>query len=160
MTQTNTTPTSTAFLSFTTLLHLALSLVILFFLHTLTSHAATLQVAAGNDETTVNSTCSLSEAITNINNGDATSYPECTSTNADPFGTDDTIELPTGTITLTADLPQITESITIVGQGMGESVVDGDGQYGAILCVASAPNTMLQVSGMKVTGFELGAPVS
>ena len=92
------------------------------------AHAATIDVATGNDETTANSTCSLSEAITNINNGDATTYPECTSTNSDPFGTNDTITLPEGTITLTADLPQITNSITIQGKGMGKSVIDGGGR--------------------------------
>src|SRR5690606_35224796 len=79
---------------------LALSLlagIACFFLSTGTSSAATIDVAAGTDETVANSNCSLSEAITNINNGDATTFPECDSSNADPFGTDDTINLPDGT---------------------------------------------------------------
>ncbi len=45
------------------------------------------------------------------------------------YGSDDTINLPAGTITLTNDLPSISESISIQGQGMGQSVIDGDQSY-------------------------------
>lgn len=116
------------------------------------AHAATIDVAAGNDETTVNSNCSLSEAITNINNGDATSYPECDSNNADPFGTDDTINLPSGTITLTAPLTTATTSVVIQGQGMSQTTIDGDGQWRAFNFFASTAQSV-EVRQLKVTAF-------
>ncbi len=91
------------------------------------SHAATISVEAGNDVLNVDSTCTLSEAITNINAGNATAYPECTGTGA--FGTNDTISLPSNKITLTNDLPIITESVTIIGNGTSSSVIDGDSDF-------------------------------
>lgn len=69
----------------------------------------------------------MSEAITNINNGDATSYPECTGTGA--FGVTDTISIPEGTVTLTTDLPHIEMSLTVSGAGMGNTIINGAGAY-------------------------------
>ncbi len=98
-----------------------------FVLHPGSAHAATIAVAVGTDETIVNSNCSLSEAITNINNGDATTYPECTGTGA--FGTDDTINIPEGTITLVGSTTNTDKSVTINGAGMGKTSIDGVAQY-------------------------------
>ena len=112
------------------------------------AHAATIDVATGNDETTVNSNCSLSEAITNINNGDAASYPECTGTGT--FGTNDTINLPDGTITLVADLPSIDASMTIHGEGISKTEVNGNGQWTAFLA-QGAPNFVL--NNLKIVAF-------
>lgn len=90
------------------------------------AHAATLNVASGTDETTNNSSCSLSEAIQNINDQPVQTNSDCIVGD----GTNDTINLPAGTINLSDDLPTITKPITIQGQGMGVSIVDGDmGQY-------------------------------
>lgn len=86
--------------------------------------AATITVASGTDTISDDESCSLSEAIININDQDQT-HDDC----AAGTGTDDTIILPTGTITLSDDLPQLTQSITIQGQGMGESIIDGDDSY-------------------------------
>ncbi len=118
------------------------------------AHAATIPVIHGYDETSANTGCSLSEAIISINDGNNSSYPECTSSNANPFGTDDTIELPGspyGTITLIADLPQITEPVTIEGQGMGKSIIDGDGQWRAITVDLSSGN--FQLTGVTIKAF-------
>lgn len=85
------------------------------------AHAATLNVATGADETTTNSSCSLSEAIKNINDQAAT-HPDCLAGNA----SNDTIQIPAGTITLTTDLLQLTERVTIRGAGMGSTTINGD----------------------------------
>lgn len=90
------------------------------------AHAATFTVATGNDENTDNASCALSEAIENINNA-ATTNTDCSPTGA--YGTNDTINLPSGTITLTADLATITNEITIAGQGKSTSIIDGDGSH-------------------------------
>lgn len=80
------------------------------------AHAATLNVSGG---------CTLDEAITSVNNGAA--EPGCT---VGGYGTNDTINIPAGTVTLTADLPQITAPVTIAGAGMEDTIVSGDaGQY-------------------------------
>lgn len=105
----------------------AVAATLLWVCMTSVSHAATITVASGSDGLNTDSTCTLSEAITNINNGNATTYTECTGTGA--FGTSDTINLPSGTIVLTADLPKVTESVRIIGQGMNSSVIDGDSDF-------------------------------
>jgi hypothetical protein len=116
---------------------LALSMLVagvFVFIQTSSAHAATLTVVSGIDETVANGGCSLSEAILSINAGNTTTYPECTGTGV--FGTDDIIELPAGTITLSADVPAITESIHIEGQGMGVSVVNGAGTWAGLISSA------------------------
>lgn len=128
----------------------AVSLLVLAFsfMFSTSAHAATIDVAAVDDETTVNTNCSLSEAITNINAGDATAYPECTGIGM--FGTDDTITIPTGTITLTDNLPVITTPVFIQGAGMGQTKIDGDsGSY--VTFVSSAAD--LTVENLSITGF-------
>ncbi len=115
------------------------------------AHAASITVATGNDETTVNSNCSLSEAITNINNGDATSYPECTGAGA--YGTDDTINLPAGAITLTSNLPEIETSVVIQGEGMGESTVDGD-FYNVFRYNQPTNDDTLVLKGLRITAYD------
>lgn len=101
------------------------------------AHAATLSVVAGADGIGANGQCQLSEAIQNINDQIQT-YADCAAGDS----ANDTINLPSGTITLTADLPQITRSIKIVGTGMSTSIIDGDsGQYRPI-----------DISGALLTG--------
>lgn len=95
--------------------------------------AANFTVATGNDETTTNASCSLSEAIHNINDQAAT-YPDCPAGN----GTNDTINLPAGTITLTADLPEISQQMNIVGAGMNATTLDGDSQYRTLFVSTSS----------------------
>ena len=114
------------------------------------THAATINVAAGNDETTVNSNCSLSEAITNINNGDATTYPECTGTGV--FGVEDTVNLPSGTIVLVDDLPQMQQPIIIQGQGMASSVLDGNEVY-RVFSAEGSYVERIEITGLTIKDF-------
>ncbi len=110
--------------------------------------AATISVSAGTDTKAVDGTCHLSEAIENINNQ--------AQTNADcAAGTgNDVIQLPMGTITLSADLPVLTQTVTIQGQGTGKSVVDGAGQY-AIFQInqASAKVIFKNLKTRAMSGF-------
>ncbi|MCA9344179.1 hypothetical protein KC947_04535, partial [Candidatus Saccharibacteria bacterium] len=58
--------------------------------------AATFNVVTGSSSATADGNCQIDEAITNINNGTRTEA-DCVETGA--YGTDDTINLPVGTIT-------------------------------------------------------------
>lgn len=111
------------------------------------THAATMNVVAGSDDIAVNGQCQLSEAIININD-QAQTYADC------PAGdsASDTINLPSGTIILTDNLPVITEPIIIQGQGMGASIIDGDSQWRVLEASLTAGN--FNLTGITVTGFE------
>ncbi len=111
------------------------------------SHAASFNVAAGNDELDANSTCSLSEAIYNINYQDNTDYPECPAGD----GNNDEIILPSGTITLTDDLQTIDNSVIITGQGMGVSIVDAAGLYSGFYSNAAGD---FSIQGLTIKGFQ------
>lgn len=69
------------------------------------------------------------------------------------YGTDDTITIPGGRVLLAADLPQITESVTIQGAGMGQTTIDGDGQWGMINALLPSSNDTITLTGLKLTGF-------
>lgn len=98
--------------------------------------AATINVVSGTDDIAANGQCQLSEAIININD-QAQTYTDC----AAGDGNNDTIVLPAGTITLSDNLPGISQSVTIQGQGMGNSIIDGNnGQWRVIN--ASAGSSM------------------
>lgn len=106
------------------------------------AHAATINVAGG---------CTLNIAIDSVNAGN--NQPGCTATvSPDAYGTNDTINIPAGTQTLTANLPTITASVVIQGAGIASTSIDGDGQYTAIS--ASGSTTVLTVSDLKITNFE------
>lgn len=107
--------------------------------------AATISVSAGTDTKAVDGTCHLSEAIENINNQ--------AQTNADcAAGTgNDVIQLPAGTITLSADLPMLTRSITIQGGGTDRSIINGSGQYSVIQF--NAPTGDLVFKDFKARSF-------
>ena len=116
------------------------------------AQAATFTVATGNDENTDNASCALSEAIENINDG-ATTNTDCSPTGA--YGTDDTINLPTGTITLTADLTEIANSVIIQGQSKADSIIDGDSNtYTAFLIGQTAGVTNAAFRDFSITGAE------
>jgi len=67
--------------------------------------AATINVNNFNDEVTSgDSLCSLREAVTAINDGANTT--DCINASTDPYGTNDTIMLPTGTYDLTIPQPE------------------------------------------------------
>lgn len=103
------------------------------------AHAATLNVTGG---------CTLPIAINSVNAG--TNQSGCTATGA-AYGTSDTITIPAGTITLTADLPTISEDVVIQGAGMSQTIISGDnGQYKTLNINASQAS----VSGIKLTAYE------
>lgn len=102
------------------------------------AHAATLNVSGG---------CTLPIAINSVNAG--ANQSGCTATGS--YGTSDTITIPAGTITLTADLPTISEDVMIQGAGMSQTTINGDnGQYEALDINASQAS----VSGIKLTAYE------
>jgi len=91
-----------------------------FILFTSSAHAATFNVVAGTDAIEENSQCQLSEAIQNIND-QAVTNADC----AAGDGNNDTINLPSGTITLSGDLPEIAEPVAIQGISELSSIIDG-----------------------------------
>jgi hypothetical protein len=116
------------------------------------TQAATFTVATGNDENTNNASCALSEAIENINDG-ATTNADCSPTGA--YGTNDTINLPTGTITLVADLAEIGNDIVIAGQSKAGSIIDGDSNtYTAFLIGQTAGVANAEFRDFSITGAE------
>ena len=84
------------------------------------AHAATLNVTGG---------CTLNIAIASVNAG--ANQSGCTAVvSPNGYGTNDTITIPAGTITLSADTPTITQSVSIEGAGMAQTTVSGNaGQY-------------------------------
>jgi LPXTG-motif cell wall-anchored protein len=100
------------------------ALAVITILQTVPAHAASLTVATGADENTDNASCSLSEAIENIND-QAPTNTDCPAGD----GANDTIDIPVGTITLVADLVPLIEPSTVKGAGMGNSIISGDSQY-------------------------------
>lgn len=91
----------------------AVSFLVFFVISSNKAHAATIDVAGG---------CTLPIAINSINAG--SNQSGCTATGA--YGTNDTINLPAGIITLTASLPTITESVVVQGAGMSSTIIDGN----------------------------------
>jgi len=120
--------------------------------------AATINVtASAPDILAIDGSCSLREAITNINNG-ASINTDCTAGMA-PYGTRDTLILPAGTYTNTiastnedfnvnGDL-DIRRSIIIVGAGAGSTVIDGGGaaMNDHVFLVVSA---IVNISGVTI----------
>jgi hypothetical protein len=125
-----------------------------FFLSTASSSAATIDVVAGSNVLANDGECHLTEAIANINNA-ANTYVDCIAT-GDAYGTNDTINLPTGTITLTADLPYITRSINIQGAGMGNTIIDGDSQWVGIAANGATGTETFVISQLTVTKYISG----
>ena len=113
------------------------------------AQAASLNVVSGTDGINENGQCQLSEAIQNINDQMQTNN-DCIAGD----GNNDTISLPTGTITLTADTPFITKAITIDGQGMDSSIISGNnGQY-KLSIIDLATTGEFNISDVTITGFK------
>jgi hypothetical protein len=113
------------------------------------AQAATFTVVAGTDALNENGQCQLSEAIQNIND-QAQTNADCVAGD----GSNDTIQLPNGTITLSADLPVITTSIRVTGQSTATSVITGVGQYSIFqqLTTGSAEYTNFTLRAHKGIG--------
>ena len=87
--------------------------------------AATISVAAGSDAINSDSICQLHEALVNISDG-ARTHADCVETGS--YGSNDTITLPTGTITGTggSGFP-LNKPAKVVGQGKGVSILNNSG---------------------------------
>ena len=104
-------------------------------------HAATLNVSGG---------CTLPIAINSVNAG--ANQSGCTASGS--YATNDTINLPAGTITLTANLPVMNESVVIHGAGMNQTTIDGAGQYFIFEYSGSGD---LTITDLKATNFARNA---
>ncbi len=111
------------------------------------THAATLNVVAGDDGIDNNNQCQLTEAIVNIND-QAQTHDDCVAGDSN----NDTVNVAAGTTTLTDDLPPIVKSVTIQGQGMGQTTIDGDGQYN-FEAVRAEVQGIISIRNLTVTAF-------
>ncbi len=121
------------------------------------AHAATLNVASGSDTISVDGNCHLSEAIQNIND-QATTNSDCIAGD----GNNDTINLPSGTITLTANLPEIQQSVSFEGQGMDTTVIDGVDTYSMFYdssTVCAGENRIVEFLGMTIVNHAVQAGI-
>ncbi|RTK94856.1 hypothetical protein EKI60_02065 [Candidatus Saccharibacteria bacterium] len=105
------------------------------------AHAATITVGSG---------CTIENAIVSVNS--TTSQASCSASGA--YGTDDTINIPAGTHTLTGSLTHIQENVTINGAGMGSTTIDADGNNSGFI----ADSVDVTFSNLKITAYTgLGA---
>jgi CSLREA domain-containing protein len=104
------------------------------------AYAASITVTTTADENNTGASCSLREAITAANNNAA--YGGC----AAGSGTD-TITLPAGTYTLSSELPAVTSTIIINGNGASNTIIQANANPGLsgyrILTVNSGGNLTL-----------------
>jgi CSLREA domain-containing protein len=100
----------------------------------------TIQVTTTADTASVDSLCSLREAITNANNN-ALTYPECLYGATGSFIAFDTA-LGTATITLTSALPAITDTAGLTINGAGRITISGNDLYEVFYTSANVPLTL------------------
>ena len=104
---------------------------------------ATLTVTTTADESNVNGTCSLREAITNANADDQSGSTDCAAGSGA-----DTIDFSVvGTITLGTALPSITGDLTISGPGASSLTISG----GGLVRVLSMGAVTVNISGVTLT---------
>lgn len=94
------------------------------------AHAATL---------TVGGSCTLPIAIDSVNAGSV--QVGCGSSTSGVYGTNDTITLPAGTTTLSADLPHIEDkAVSVIGAGKNATTIDADGYAGFYIDAFPGPS--------------------
>ncbi len=94
------------------------------------AHAASLTVGGG---------CTLPIAINSVNAGSV--QVGCGSNTSGVYGTNDTITLPAGTITLSADLPHIEDkAVSVIGAGKNTTTIDADGYAGFYIDAYPGPS--------------------
>ena len=104
---------------------------------------------------TVDSGCTLPEAIEAINN--VQDENGCNHTGS-AYGTSDTINIPAGTITLSADLPAIVNGVQIKGSGQSDTTINANGQLGFNSNLNSNQYTRdVSISDLKVTNADTAA---
>jgi hypothetical protein len=110
-----------------------------------------------------NASCSLREAITNINNG-ALTYADCPNTGG-AYGASDTINIPAGTYTTTIATTienlnadgdyDILRSVAIVGAGAGSTIIDGGAIADRVFHIPGA--FTVSISGVTIQNGTAGA---
>lgn len=105
------------------------------------AHAATLNISGG---------CTLPIAINSVNAG--ANQSGCTATGS--YGSSDTINIPSGTQTLSADLPNITQPVVIKGAGMAQTTIDGNGNIPFFASFTGTGSEEVSISDLKITGFK------
>lgn len=112
-----------------------------FFLNPNQAQAATLTVSSG---------CTLPEAIAAINDAADSGGPGCTASGA--YGTNDTINIPSGTTSVSDNLPDITKSLTINGTSINDSIVNLTNNSGFRTDYSAARNTKnLTIKNLSIT---------
>lgn len=101
------------------------------------AHAATLMVGSG---------CTIADAIDSVNAG--SDQASCGGTS---YGSSDTINIPAGTFTLDADLPEITEAVVINGVGLNQTIIDGDQQYRGF---SAHDIDQITITNLKIAKYE------
>ncbi|MCA9308770.1 CSLREA domain-containing protein [Candidatus Saccharibacteria bacterium] len=118
------------------------------------AHAASVTVNSTDDTATQDDgDCTLREAINNVNEGSDTTDGGGGGDCVAGDGGNDTVILPAGTITLASDLPDLTTSIAIHGQGMDATTIDGDGQWRVFEYEQSTNDDTIVIHGLGVTDF-------
>ncbi len=136
-----------------TLKLLALSLIAASILSLIKAQSASAASMTVNTDTNP-STCTLDEAIENIND-QAQTNADCVETGS--YGVNDSITIPEGTVLLTADLPNITRSVAIEGAGMGQTIINGaNGQYFPLGFLGTNGDEQFSASGFTVKAFRGG----
>ena len=111
------------------------------------TEAATLNVVAGTDAIEENGQCQLSEAIQNIND-QAQTNDDCLAGD----GNEDTINLPSGTISL-SNYIRISRAIIVQGNGANFSIIDGQGIAGGFYMPDVSDTETVVLNGFKITAW-------
>ncbi len=113
-------------------------------------HAASLTVNSTADTTNQDDgSCTLREAINNVNAGSDTTDGGLGGDCAAADGNNDKVVLPAGVIALSASLPSINESISIEGQGIDQTTITGNSLYGGII----STNGSLSIKKLTLTAM-------
>jgi CSLREA domain-containing protein len=110
----------------------------------LPARAATIIVDTTIDDNTINGNCSLREALAAANTN--TSKDNCTAGS----GADVIVVAVSGTLFITSDLPQITESVTILGPGADLFTISGQLQYRPLTFFGTVVQNTSTVKGIRI----------
>jgi hypothetical protein len=110
-------------------------------------------VASGQDIVASNGSCSLTEAVENINTGGfGVVHTDCPESG--DYNYQHQINLPSGEITLTQDLPNIQYPTSIIGQGRTSSTINGDNiQKGIVVVDAGSRNEPMEFKEFTIKNF-------
>ena len=138
------------------LLFMLFLLALVLVLKPVKANAATLDVVAGSSAISADGSCQLEEALQNINNG-ARTHADCVETGA--YGTDDTINLPAGTITGPGSGLQSIygPSLKVIGEGRDKSIIENGRFY---LSGSGLATSAALFKDFKMVGGDAGIAIS